>query len=392
VEAIPLGRAHIATPWLGTARTGAGRRCTHQLDAAGRTGPQAGASVPLIRFFRPSPILGHARSCAADGRIREGSNRMRLHLTTDDLPERDRLEAWNATVFNTLAITARPMPDATGPFRARFSARSSGPLLNCSFDSDGFHATRQSHEIAYRQWHGYRVYREYSAGVRFSIAGQEVISATGDLLIADADALFKAVPADRYSDESWLVPKTLLEPHLPTQAPLSVMRLSGRSGVEALAGSYLDALTQNWDSIPEPTMGPVTDTLARLIGIACGAVADEQPDAVRTGRLVEAKQYIVRHLADPDLSPASVASSLGISVRTLHALFEPTGTSFARYVLRRRLAECRTALLSNPARAVTDIAFAWGFSSLSGFYRAFQAAFGMSPGDLRAAPRTEHRC
>jgi AraC-like DNA-binding protein len=179
----------------------------------------------------------------------------------------------------------------------------------------------------------------------------------------------------------------LLEPHLPAQAPLSVMRLSGRIGAEALAAGYLDALTRNWDSIPEPAMGAVTDTLARLIGIACGAVPNDQPDAVRAARLVEAKQTIARHLPDANLSPASVASSLGISVRTLHGLFEPTSTSFARYVQQRRLEECRSALLSNPTRPVIDIAFAWGFSSLSGFYRAFQAAFGMAPGDLRMASR-----
>lgn len=309
---------------------------------------------------------------------------MRLQISTDDLPEQDRLEAWNAAVFNTLAITAQPMPDAAGPFRARFSARSSGPLLHCSFDSDGFRAMRQSREIAHRQWHGYRIYREYSAGVHFRIAGQEVISATGDLLIADADALFEALPAERYSDESWLLPKALLQPHLPTRGELSVMRLSGRNGTDALAASYLDALTQNWDSIPETTMSPIADTLARLVGIACGAVADDQPDTVRTGRLVEAKRYIVWHLPDPDLSPATVAAALGISVRALHLLFEPTGTSFTRYVQQRRLEECRTALLRSSQRAVTDIAFAWGFGSLSAFYRAFHAAFGMSPGDLRA--------
>jgi len=105
-------------------------------------------------------------------------------------------------------------------------------------------------------------------------------------------------------------------------------------------------------------------------------------------RLAEARRHIERHLADPDPSPASVAAALGIAVRTLHASFEPTGTSFARHVLHRRLEECRAALLGSPGRAVTDIAFAWGFSSLSGFYRGFQAAFGMSPGDLRAASRT----
>jgi AraC-like DNA-binding protein len=110
-----------------------------------------------------------------------------------------------------------------------------------------------------------------------------------------------------------------------------------------------------------------------------------QPDAVRAGRLVAAKRHIECHLAEPDLSPATVAAAPHISVRTLHLLFEPTGTSFAHHVLRRRLEECRAALLAGPARAVTDIAFAWGFNNLSSFYRAFQAAFGMSPGDLRAS-------
>jgi AraC-like DNA-binding protein len=179
----------------------------------------------------------------------------------------------------------------------------------------------------------------------------------------------------------------VLDPHLRARGLRDVTRLSGRSGVAALAAGYLDALTRHWDDIPEAAMNTVADTLARLIGIACGAAAAEQPDAVRAGRLVEAKRHIDRHLADPDLSPASVAAALGIGVRTLHLLFEPTGASFARHMLRRRLEECRTALLSCPTRPVTDIAFGWGFSNLSTFYRAFQAAFGMRPGELRAASR-----
>jgi len=187
------------------------------------------------------------------------------------------------------------------------------------------------------------------------------------------------------------VPKALLTPHLPALGrPLSMV-LSGRRGVDALAASYLGALTRNWDSIPAASMHPAADTLARLIGIDCGAAAAEQPDAVQTARLNEAKRHIDRHLTDPDLSPAGVAAALGIAVRTLHLLFEPTGTSLARHVLRRRLEECRAALLANPARPVTDIAFAWGFGNLSTFYRAFQVAFGLSPGDLRAASRDAPR-
>ncbi len=314
---------------------------------------------------------------------------MQLHITTDDVPEQHRLDFWNATIFSTLAISVQPLPDAEGPYQGRFSARSSGPLLNCSFDSDGFRAMRQSREIAHRQWDGYRVYRESSAGVWFRIGGQEFVSSAGDLIIADADAPFEALPAGRYSDESWLLPKVLLDPHLPALGRPLLRRLSGRHGVDALAASYLDALTQNWDTISEATMGPVVDTLARLVGIACGATADDQPDAVRAGRLAEVKRHTDRHLAVHDLTPAMVAAALGISLRTLHQLFEPTGTSFARYVLRRRLEECRAALLASPSRPVIDIAFAWGFSSLSTFYRAFQNAFGTTPGDLRITSRDE---
>ena len=153
---------------------------------------------------------------------------MRVQITTDDVPEGDRFGLWSAAVFSTLAISAQPMPDVPEPFRARFCARSRGPLLDCSFDSDGLHATRQSREIAHRQWD------------------------------------------------------------------------------------------------------------------------------------------------------------------TPHLLFEPTGGSFARHVLRRRLEECRTVLLRCPTRPVTDIAFGWGFRNLSTFYRAFKAAFGMTPGDLRATRGGHH--
>lgn len=56
-----------------------------------------------------------------------------------------------------------------------------------------------------------------------------------------------------------------------------------------------------------------------------------------------------------------VASALGVSERKLHLAFEPTGTSFAEFVRRRRLAECKAALASpvSADRSVADIAFGW---------------------------------
>ncbi|MGA3403289.1 MAG: helix-turn-helix domain-containing protein [Acetobacteraceae bacterium] len=308
---------------------------------------------------------------------------MQFHVSTDSVAERDRFAVWADAIHARLGLEAEPLPHAARPFRGKLSGRSSGSLVTLSAKADTHRIAHRARSSAERPPDGYRIYREASAGAWFRLANMEGVTRTGDLVVYDTDLPFETQPRDGYLLEMWLLPKALLEPHLPAVGrPLAVI-LSGRSGVEALAAGYLDAVTRNWDSLSEAAMGPVAETLARLIGIACGAAAAQQPGAVRAGRLVEARQHIDRHLADPDLSPARVAAALSVSVRTLHGLFEPTGTSFARYVLRRRLEECRAALLASPTRPVIDIAFAWGFSSLSGFYRAFQAAFGMSPSELR---------
>ena len=73
-----------------------------------------------------------------------------------------------------------------------------------------------------------------------------------------------------------------------------------------------------------------------------------------------------------------------MSERALRALFAPTGVSFNAYVRSCRLEECRAALITDPGRQVSEMALAWGFGSLSTFYRAFQSAFGISPSELRA--------
>jgi AraC-like DNA-binding protein len=260
-------------------------------------------------------------------------------------------------------------------------------MFNTRADADAHHIVRQKHDIARRPWDAYWIYREIGSGMWCKYDDREFVSRTGDLFISDADLPFETRTSTRYAYESWLVPKALLDPYLPALGRPLLRQLDRRGGVGALAANYLETLTRNAEDIPDASLWKLVDTLARLLGIACGAGAAEQGDAVRTGRLVEAKRYIDRHLADPELSTASTAASLGVSVRTLHQLFEPDDISFARHVLRRRLEECRTALLGDPARPVIDIAFAWGFNSLSTFYRTFQSAFGMSPGDLRGAAR-----
>ena len=79
----------------------------------------------------------------------------------------------------------------------------------------------------------------------------------------------------------------------------------------------------------------------------------------------------------------TVAALLGVSVRQIHLLFEPTGENFSRTLTSLRFAEAHRQLRQDPTRPVADIAFACGFESLATFYHVFRRAYGLSPGDVR---------
>ncbi len=161
-------------------------------------------------------------------------------------------------------------------------------------------------------------------------------------------------------------------------------RSGDNGGLSRIVKAYLDAFARELDALDDCEADLVADNFCRLLAVACGASAGEHQEAIRLGRLEEAKRYINLHLAEPGLAPEKAAAALKMSVRQLHRLFEPSGTTFAQYVTTRRLEECRAAIM-NPIRdrAVTDIAFAWGFNSFATFHRNFRQAFGVAPSELR---------
>jgi len=108
--------------------------------------------------------------------------------------------------------------------------------------------------------------------------------------------------------------------------------------------------------------------------------------AAQQARLSQVKGRALQLLTMPDLTPASLADDTGISVRTLHRLFNLSGTTFCDWLREARLEHCRAELVDPPpgkAATVAEIAFAWGFADLSTFNRAFLARYGMTPGAAR---------
>ncbi|MFC8342193.1 helix-turn-helix domain-containing protein [Streptomyces sp. NPDC057280] len=170
-------------------------------------------------------------------------------------------------------------------------------------------------------------------------------------------------------------------------APILLGRGSATEGAQA---SALEAVLADWvagqrgeDSVStEATVLDLVRTLAapRLGGSASPAILSQ---------LAVAKDYIVRHLADPGLSSGRVAEAIGVSVRHLSRIFQPTGVSPSRYILEQRLGKARQVLAEPSSRHLTiaEVAHCWGFASQAHFTRVFRSRFGSTPGETRPLAR-----
>jgi AraC-like DNA-binding protein len=312
-------------------------------------------------------------------------------ISTDNVPEADRFSFWREEVNERLIrICGERNKDQEAPFKARLVGAIGPSLAYVRCRADGHPAVRRPCDIARHSGDARVVlYREHGPGAWFRSEGREYVTERGDLMVGDQTVPLACVARTHFDYEVWLLPSKLLHSHLPVSRRPRSLHLTGHGGVVGILKAYLDAFAAQIDTFDDALAGLLSDNFCRLLAVAWGASAGEHEEALGLARLEEVKRYVGLNLADPRLTPEKAAAALKISVRQLHRLFEPSGASFAQYVLSRRLDECKAALL-NPIgdRSVTDIALAWGFNSLATFHRNFRQAFSVAPGELRGSAVT----
>ncbi|MFI6871478.1 helix-turn-helix domain-containing protein [Nocardia sp. NPDC050406] len=134
-------------------------------------------------------------------------------------------------------------------------------------------------------------------------------------------------------------------------------------------------------------IGGASTELARALLVSAAGQGTCDGRAVPTEILLtQIREYVRSNLADPRLSPETIARAHNVSVRYLYKLCATANLRLEQWIITERLARAR-ADLARPElnhRAIAAIARGWGFRDPSHFARRFRATFGMTPREWRA--------
>lgn len=209
----------------------------------------------------------------------------------------------------------------------------------------------------------------------------------GQMFLVDPAAAFRITTGEIQTLSVYLSRPALLA-RVPALAEHTAVPIPCSSGAGAILRATVEALFQAAGSLDEDTADRLADALPYLLAPALLAQwQDERPAPSRLHRLhlERIRRHVAEHLGDPGLSATSIAQAVGLSPRHVYELFADEPEPLMKWVWAQRLDRCRRDLAEPRlrARSVGEVAYAWGFSDLSHFSRAFKQRFGVSPRRFR---------
>lgn len=320
---------------------------------------------------------------------------IRTVFRSEALPPAERLAAFD-DFLHTRDPPMRVTSTAPDRFRATARARDLGPVhileLTCSPS-----VLRRTTRLIHRS-------DPAVCAVVFPLRGTLTVSQTGhEALLRGQDFTFYDSSRPLRLRITGPDPATLLRVHVPwTLLPLPARRADRLLGTRLPAQEGLGALLTHFltDLAAEVCAYPAADE-TRVSAVALDLLAatlthhldgtlgppPEPRDCELPGRI---EAYVLEHVADPELTPRTVAAAHHISVSYLHRLFRTRETTVTELIRRGRLERARRDLADRRLREtpVHRIAARWGFRDHSAFTRAFRTAYGVPPREYRET-RTE---
>ncbi len=310
-----------------------------------------------------------------------------FRISTDDLPQRDRLVAMREYVGRSVlrleiepgcldrplhySAVARSVPGAIWG-TARTSPVASGrtrSLLADGCDDIMLGVT--------------------SSGMTIEEAGKPDLDVPpGTALVTSQAKIHRVVYHSETSAWVLCLPRSTIAGMVPGIGEAPTFTISPHTPALSLLMGYAKLL-ENDPLVGAALQQTASRHLQDMAALVLGASPDFQQfvnsGTVRTARMRSIKAFIQANLGNTALSLVSVAAKSGVTPRYIQMLFEQEGTSFTEFLRRSRTGEA-LRLLRDPRtidRTILSIALECGFSEASALNRAFREEYRMTPGDAR---------
>jgi AraC family transcriptional activator of tynA and feaB len=307
--------------------------------------------------------------------------RQLLTIETASVSLRDRVALWSH------ALTAVCGPLETEPLGATLDGSMTfGAIgrLQIGHIAASSHRIGLSPEMARAEHHPVAKVIVQTAGASvYEQRGERVTLMPGDGLVYDVAQPHAITSTATTEHFVVIVPHDLVAGRGIRLDRLSAQRFSARTGIGRLAADLIHSTFGELATISTACEDDLAASLLRLMFLPLPNEAAHAGDALR----LRIESYIRDQVRDPELSIDKIASALRCSKRYLHMAFAASDQSITDHIWTTRLDGCRGDLARSTDRSISEIAFAWGFSSSAHFSRAFRKRFGVTPSDFR---RSDH--
>ncbi len=308
-------------------------------------------------------------------------------ISTDVLPGREAFAFWQDVICNTF-IQLDCTSANSRSFRGDLHNQPLGNLTLSSMESDPIDLSRTAARISAARDEYCLIVVQGSGRTLAEQDGRQAILETGDLALFDSVRPYFARLQIGFHHHVLKVPRDAVRRRFGPIQAITATKISGSRGIGKIASNFVRGLQDEIETLDEFASQRLAETSMDLIA---AALASAMPTAVpsasstRVAHLMRAKSFIAGNVHRYNLASGHVAAAIGVSERYLRDLFAGEGTSLGRYIWAYRLERCRTAL-SDPSqahRAISEIAFAWGFNDMSHFSHYFRERVGVSPREYR---------
>ncbi|QKW06906.1 helix-turn-helix domain-containing protein [Streptomyces sp. NA04227] len=306
----------------------------------------------------------------------------------DELPEGERFVRWNAS-SDELWMPTRLQSERTEDFGASMKLMELGAVQLSEVTLAPVESHRDPKLILQSDPEQLLLAFILSGSAGLEQSGRQTPLDAYDLTIYDTSRPFRAWTTSEQNTVMALhVPRALVPLPAHRTERLIATRMPGQEGAGGLLTKFLTELRSDTTQYRPTSAAHLGTVLVDLLTVLLGHHSDTDsavpPESHRTALIRQIQDFVQSHLADPDLTPGSIASAHHISTRYLHRLFQDQGLTVASWIRSQRLESCRRDLADPRLRGepLHLIGARWGFGAAQ-FSRAFRAEYGMSPSDYR---------